>query len=355
MKDLLIAAERGIIRDPDMLAELLAGQGEAHTALLAAADRVRREHVGDGVHLRGIVEFSNRCRRNCLYCGIRASNPHVQRYRMLPEEIVETAIRASHLGFGTIVLQSGEGDALDPSELAWVVTEIRARTPLAITLSVGERSREDYALWRRAGADRFLLRHETSDPDLFARLRPGCRLEDRLQCLAWLRELGYQVGSGFMVGLPGQDLGSLARDILLLCELGVEMAGIGPFLPHPDTPLADAAGGKLDLTLRVIAATRLLLPDCHIPATTALGSVHPRGRQLALHAGANVVMPNVTPTRFRQHYALYPQKICLFEDAERCHRCAVGWIIDEGRFVASGPGHAVRRAAAGAPVRAHPA
>lgn len=326
----------------DELACLLRLEGEEQQALFAAADRVRARTMGDGVHLRGLIEFSNICRMDCCYCGIRRSNRKVRRYRMAPEEIVAAAQGASRLGYGSVVLQSGEGDALNPGELAGVVRQIKATTPLAITLSVGERTREEYALWRAAGADRFLLRHETADPELFARLRPGRRLQQRLQCLRWLRELGYQVGSGFMVGLPGQTVETIADDILLLKELNVEMAGIGPFIPAPDTPLADEASGTVDQTLNAVACTRLTLQDAHLPATTALGSIHPRGRQLALQCGANVIMPNVTPGRYREHYQLYPNKICLREEPEQCAPCVAALILGEGRFVATGPGHSPR-------------
>jgi len=339
---LIDRAEAGADLARDELACLLSLRGEEQQALFAAADRVRARVMGDGVHLRGLIEFSNICRMDCQYCGIRRSNRHVKRYRMAPEEIVAAAQGAWRLGYGSVVLQSGEGDALDPEELAGVVRMIKATTPLAVTLSVGERTREEYALWREAGADRFLLRHETADPELFARLRPGRRLEQRLQCLGWLRELGYQVGSGFMVGLPGQTVETLADDILLLRRLNVEMAGIGPFIPAPNTPLADAAAGTVDQTLNAVACVRLAIPDAHVPATTALGTIHPRGRQLALACGANVIMPNVTPRQYREHYQLYPNKICLREEPEQCAPCVTALILGEGRFVATGPGHSPR-------------
>nr|PZN72679.1 MAG: [FeFe] hydrogenase H-cluster radical SAM maturase HydE [Bacillota bacterium] len=339
---LIARAEAGADLGREELACLLSLEGEEQKALFAAADRVRARTMGDGVHLRGLIEFSNICRMDCHYCGIRRSNRHVRRYRMPPEEILEAAQRAHRLGYGTVVLQSGESDALDPEELAGVVRRIKATTPLAVTLSVGERTREEYALWRKAGADRFLLRHETADPVLFARLRPGRRLEQRVQCLLWLRELGYQVGSGFMVGLPGQTVESLADDILLLKQLNVEMAGIGPFIPAPHTPLADAAAGTVEQTLNAVACARLTIQDAHVPATTALGSIHPRGRQLALACGANVIMPNVTPGKYREHYQLYPNKICLREEPEHCAPCVAALIVGEGRFVASGPGHSPR-------------
>lgn len=326
----------------DEMIALLQTTGGQMQALFDLADRVRREQMGDGVYLRGIIEFSNICRVDCQYCGIRRSNRNVQRYRMSPGAIVDVARRAEGLGYGSVVLQSGEGDALPPDELAQAIRCIKAETELAVTLSVGERTKEEYAYWKQAGADRFLLRHETSDPDLFARLRPGRTLAQRVQCLLWLRELGYQVGSGFMVGLPGQRLESLAGDIDLLRELHVEMAGIGPFIPAPNTPLADAQGGTLDLTLKCVALTRISIPDAHLPATTALGSIHPQGRQLALQCGANIIMPNVTPGSYRENYQLYPNKICLREEPEQCAPCVAGLIASQGRYVATGQGHSPR-------------
>jgi biotin synthase len=342
MNELLVKAESGARLSVDEIEALLALTGAEQQHLFDVADRVRSQHMGDGVHLRGIIEFSNICRVDCHYCGIRRSNQAVQRYRMSPDVIIATAVRASGLGYGSVVLQSGEGDALKVDELAEAVRGIKAQTGLAVTLSVGERTREEYAEWRKAGADRFLLRHETSDPELFARIRPGRRLQDRIACLLWLRELGYQVGSGFMVGLPGQSLASIASDIDLLRELHVEMAGIGPFIPAPGTPLEHEPGGTADLCLKAVACTRIAIPDAHLPATTALGSIHPRGRQLALHAGANVIMPNVTPASFRENYQLYPNKICLREEPEHCAPCVTGLIYGEGRYLAPGPGHSPR-------------
>ncbi|MGE5673953.1 MAG: [FeFe] hydrogenase H-cluster radical SAM maturase HydE, partial [Mycobacterium leprae] len=199
--------------------------------------------------------------------------------------------------------------------------------------------REEYAVMKAGGADRYLMRHETSDPELFARLRPGTSLEERVERQRWLLELGYQVGSGFMVGLPGQTAESLANDILLLRELDVEMAGIGPFIPHPDTPLGQCTGGTLEMTLKVLAAIRLVLPMVHLPATTAVGSIDPFGRQKALNCGCNVIMPNVTPGRYREGYQLYPNKICLVEEPVHCRPCVEAIIYSQNRNVARGKGH----------------
>lgn len=320
---------------------LLEGSAEpgGRDALFRAADEVRRRYVGDEVHLRGIIEFSNHCVRNCHYCGLRAGNHSLARYRMTPSEMVAIAERAAGLGLGTVVLQSGEDPYWDAEMLAGVIWEIKRRAGLAVTLSVGDRPREDYARWGEAGADRYLLKHETADAELFRRLRPGTTLGGRLQCVRDLRELGYQVGSGNMVGLPGQTLASLADDIVLLQELDVEMAGIGPFLPHPQTPLAGAQPGSVDLTLRVLAVARLALPWAHLPATTALGTADPEGRQKALRCGANVIMPNVGPTEYRSLYEIYPGKICLGDRAESCLVCLRRMVQDLGRTMGRGPGH----------------
>lgn len=325
----------------DAILTLLEGSTDlaARDALFQAADEIRRHYIGDEVHLRGIIEFSNYCVRNCHYCGLRAANTGLPRYRMSPDEIVFIAERAAQLGFGTVVLQSGEDPAWDGPALAEVVHKIKRQTGLAITLSVGDRPREDYALWREAGADRYLLKHETADPELFRRLRPGTTLAGRLTALRHLRELGYQVGSGNIVGLPGQPLSSLADDVALLQELDVEMAGIGPFIPHPHTPLASASPGAVDLTLRALAVSRLAMPWAHLPATTALGTADPEGRQKALRSGANVVMPNVGPTEYRTLYQIYPGKICIDEGAEKCLCCLGGMIESLGRTIGRGPGH----------------
>ncbi|MCR4419288.1 MAG: [FeFe] hydrogenase H-cluster radical SAM maturase HydE [Clostridia bacterium] len=323
---------------------LLSAEGEEMRALGRAADEVREQYLGPEVHLRGIIEFSNYCRRNCLYCGLRRDNRDLPRYRMEPEEILAVAKKAVELGLPTVVLQSGEDLHYGGPVIGEIVAGLKREIGVqAVTLSLGERSREDYALWRQAGADRYLLKHETADQELFARLRPGTGYRRRLQCLAWLRELGYQVGSGNMVGLPGQSLVSLAEDLLLLKELEVEMAGIGPFIPHPQTPLAGEAGGTPELTLKVLAVARLLLPTAHLPATTALGTVHPQGRSLGLRFGANVIMPDITPAPYRYYYQIYPGKAGGYREVEEAVLAVKEMILSLGRRIASGPGHAPGR------------
>ncbi|MDI7245931.1 MAG: [FeFe] hydrogenase H-cluster radical SAM maturase HydE [Bacillota bacterium] len=294
----------------DIVALLEAGPGEQRT-LFALADEVRRGFMGDAVHLRGIIEFSNYCVRNCVYCGLRRDNRRLVRYRMSVDEIVQVSARAAAAGYRTIVLQSGDDLHYRAEDIARMVEGIKQAVDVAVTLSVGERSRQEYAIMRRAGADRFLLKHETADPGLYSRLHPGMTLEGRLECLAHLRGLGFQVGSGNIVGLPGQTARTLAKDIMLLRSLDVEMAGIGPFIPHPDTPLASRPPGDLSMSLRTLAVARLVLPLAHLPATTALATLHPDGRRMGLECGANVVMPNVTPLEFRRLYEIYPGSIAL--------------------------------------------
>jgi biotin synthase len=328
------------------LLRLFRATGADLAALYARADAVRREHCGEAVPIRAIIEFSNACANDCLYCGIRASNPVPARYRMTPDEIVAAARPIAAAGTaGTIVLQSGETPGAGDAEIAGVLQRIKAEAPgLAITLSVGNRPRETYARWKNAGMDRYLLRFETSDPDLFARLHPDCTLAERLQCLRDLKSLGVQTGGGFMIGLPGETLDILADNILLCHEFDFDMIGIGPYIPHPDTPLGDqpnAYAGDPEMFFRAIAALRLANPDAHIPATTAFDALFPNGRDLALQRGANVFMPNATPGRFRKDYQLYPGKPCIDEDAGNCARCVQARLRVLGRPVAKGPGHSI--------------
>ncbi|KUK54599.1 MAG: Radical SAM domain protein [Desulfotomaculum sp. 46_296] len=288
------------------IATLLRAEGEQSQALFQKADDVRKRHLGNGVHLRAIIEFSNNCIKNCLYCGLRRDNRKLTRYRMTVDEIFSAAFNASREGFKTIVLQAGEDPYYKPEVIADLVRRMKSCSDVAVTLSLGDLTKDAYQKMRLAGADRYLLKFETSEPLLFGRLRPGTNLTGRLKQLSLLKELGYQVGSGNITGLPGQSLESVAEDILLLRELEVEMAGIGPFIPHQQTPLRNSLPGDLYLNLKVLAVTRLLLPLTHLPATTATAAVHPSGRRLALKAGANVVMPDLTPLPYRSYYDIYP-------------------------------------------------
>lgn len=330
------------------LLPLLRATGEELAALYARADAVRRERCGEAVPIRSIIEFSNRCANDCLYCGIRASNPVPARYRMTPGEIVASARQIDAGGAaGTIVLQSGETPGAGDAEIEGILRRIHAEVPrLAITLSVGNRPRETYARWKAAGMDRYLLRFETSDPDLFASLHPDGTLAERLQCLRDLKSLGVQAGGGFMIGLPGETPEILADNILLCREFDFDMIGIGPYIPNPETPMGDRPNvyaNDPDMYFRAVAVLRLANPDAHIPATTAFDALFPNGRDLVLQRGANVFMPNATPGRFRKDYQLYPGKPCIDEDATDCARCVQARLRALGRPLVQGPGHSLKR------------
>lgn len=307
-KDALHSLSAGLPPNEEYIVALLSAGTEQMPELLSAADRMRRREVGEAVHLRAIIEFSNFCRKNCLYCGLRRDNRSLPRYRLTEQQILDAAGEAAVLGFRTVVLQSGEDPYYRPADIARVVEKIKSSCDLAVTLSLGEHSRQTYKIWREAGADRYLLKQETADERLFKYLKPDTSLSKRVQCLCWLKELGYQTGSGNMVGLPGQSLHTLAQDIMLMQELDVDMAGIGPFLPHPATPLKDAAPGGLELTLKTLALTRICLPQAHLPATTALCTLTTDGRRMALSGGANVIMPNLTPRRCGLNILFTPKR-----------------------------------------------
>lgn len=305
--------------------------------LFKAADEVRKKYLGDEVHLRGLIEFTNICKRNCMYCGLRRDNKNLNRYRLSHEEIIDFAKKAVGYGYKTLVLQGGEDDYYTVERLVPIVKDLKA-LGVALTLSIGERPFEEYEALKKAGADRFLLRIETTDRELYEELDPGMSHENRIQCLKNLRKLGYEVGSGCLVGLPCQKIESLADDILFFKELDVDMNGIGPFIPNEDTPLKDAEGGQFELALKVMAIVRLLLPDINIPATTAMETLNKQGRVIALQCGANVVMPNVTEGEYRKLYALYPGKICTGDTPAHCRGCISGKIRGIGRIVSDGPG-----------------
>lgn len=300
--------------------------------LMAEADAARAVSKGDGVYLRGIVEFSNRCVRSCLYCGLRRANTKVTRYRMSPDEVVAAAVRTAGLGVGTVVLQSGDDLDYPAADIARIVGRIKAEADVKVTLSLGEHPFPDYELWREHGADRYLMKHETADPDLYDRLHPGKHLSERLAALRYLKELGYEIGSGFIVGLPGQTARTLAADIALVRDLDVDMCGAGPFLPQADTPLSTAHPGDEETTLRVLALLRLACPRANLPATTALASLDPeKGQLLALMAGANVIMPNFTPSAHREHYRIYDHKEAVgLKSAKAVIRQAGRTLITDG-------------------------
>ena len=283
-------------------------QPEVIAYLMRKAVSVKESFYHNQIFIRAIIEFSNICRCQCGYCGINSNNKKLSRYRMNREEILTLCCAAIDAGYRTIVLQSGEDLYYTQEMIGEIIAAIKNYDKtVAVTLSLGERSREVYAFWREKGADRYLIKHETSDPDLYKQLHPRQNLEERLSCQRDLRELGYELGGGFMVGLPGQTIESLAQDILLLQEMQVAMAGIGPFIPHPDTPLRDCMKGEVAMTQRVLAIARLLLPKVHLPATTAL--TVQGGRTEALHCGADVIMQKATPEEKQHLYAIYPRTV----------------------------------------------
>ncbi len=302
--------------------------------LFERADAVRKQYAGDAILLRGLVEFSNYCGRHCYYCGLNAANRSLERYRLSDKEILDSAAKIASDNIKTIVLQSGEDPALDPQRLASIIKEIKAKQGIAVTLSVGERPREDYELWRKAGADRYLLKIETSDKKLYDSLHTGMEFENRLRCLRDLKELGYETGSGIMVGLPGQTLRSIANDILFFKEWGFDMIGIGPFIPHDRTQLAGTEPGDVNLVLKTLALTRIVVRKVNLPATTALGSMGKDYRAEGLKAGANVLMPNYTPVKYRKLYEIYPNKRCISEATGVCAPCMASLAFSIGRTIA---------------------
>jgi biotin synthase len=346
--------------------------------LWAWANRVRRENVGEEVHLRGLVEISNFCVRSCSYCGIRRERK-MPRYRMTCAEVLECARQAVEYGYGTLVLQSGEDYGITRDWLAEVVRRVKGETPLAVTLSLGERPEGDLTAWREAGADRYLLRFETSDRELYERihpLRPGQERSDRVALLRCLREMGYEIGSGVMVGIPGQTYRSLARDLALFGKLDLDMIGLGPWIPHPETPLGKSRDARCEsragegragwkpaprgrdqvpnteeMTYKVVALTRIVCPEANIPSTTALATVNQEsGRELGLARGANVVMPNLTPAPYRALYEIYPEKACLNETAEASRLWLADRLRSLGRQVGRGPGGRKRSSANAIPI-----
>lgn len=312
--------------------------------LYEKADKVRRQYYGTDVYIRGLIEISSFCKNDCLYCGIRRGNANADRYRLSREEILSCCEQGYGLGFRTFVLQGGE-DVCHTAE--WVektVSTIKNRySDCAVTLSLGERERKDYEIWRKAGADRYLLRHETASRPHYGKLHPPEQtFAGRMECLRDLKQIGYQTGCGFMVGSPFQKTHDLIMDMRFLRKFQPHMVGIGPFIPHRDTPFAAFPAGSLERTLTMVALVRLTLPGALVPATTALGTIHPQGRELGLKAGANVVMPNLSPAAVRGQYSLYDNKICTGEEAAehianlRKRVAAAGYRIVTGRGDPSG-------------------
>ncbi len=330
--------------------------GKRLQELWRLADTARSRHVGDEVHLRGLIEISNYCVRQCGYCGLRRDNAKLERYRMTEEEIMACVHEAGKYGYGTVVLQSGEDYGIETQWLANIIRSIKAETQLAVTLSMGERPDADLEKWRESGADRYLLRFETSDADLYRLIHPSLsgKTSDRVAILGCLREMGYEIGSGVMIGIPGQTYASLARDIELLCELDLDMIGVGPYIPHPETPLGtgqwkqivpkdEQAPNTEEMTYKVIALSRRSCPEVNIPSTTALATINTaNGRELGLVRGANVIMPNLTPIQYRAKYEIYPGKACINETAPECHECLRHRILSVARRPGQGRGGRIR-------------
>ncbi len=299
--------------------------------LVQKAHETRMKTYGDKVYMRGLIEFTNFCKKDCIYCGIRRSNKDADRYRLTMEDIMECVDIGDRLGYKTYVLQGGEDDYFTDERMVEIIKMIKSKYPNnAITLSLGERSYDSYKKMYEAGADRYLLRHETSTKELYEKLHPGASFEERRQCLRNLKEIGYQIGAGFMVELPKQTNKDLVNDLLFVKELEPHMCGIGPFIPHKDTPLKNEKAGTVEKTTTMLALIRLLLPNVLLPSTTALGSIDPTGREKGIKAGGNVVMPNLSPTSVREKYSLYDGKICTGDEAAECRNCIEGRINKAG-------------------------
>lgn len=326
-------------------AELIRQRTPESARLLAGLAVAERKRIyGNDVFIRGLIEFTNICRNDCLYCGLRRSNTALIRYRLTPEEILSCAEDGYALGFRTFVLQGGEDGHFTDEALIPVIREIKKRYPdCAVTISLGERSRESYQALFDAGADRYLLRHETADRGHYARLHPpGMSFDRRMQCLRELKEIGYQVGCGFMVGSPGQTEKELAKDLKFIETFRPDMCGIGPFIPHHQTPFRNMPAGSAELTCFLLSVIRLMLPAVLLPATTALGTIHPRGREMGILAGANVVMPNLSPRGVRKQYELYDNKICTGEESAQCRGCLEMRMESIGYRTVTARGDAVR-------------
>ncbi|MDF1617777.1 [FeFe] hydrogenase H-cluster radical SAM maturase HydE [Petrocella sp. FN5] len=321
------------------LLDLLNNLDENTRAYLHERAHEKRLSVyGNKVFMRGLIEFTNYCKSNCMYCGIRRENKNADRYRLDTETILECCREGYELGYRTFVLQGGEDPFYTDDDIVNLISKIKSNHPdCAITLSIGEKSKKSYQLYKNAGADRYLLRHETSTKALYEQLHPDMSYEARISCLEDLKEIGFQVGAGFMVGLPGQSNEDYVEDLLFLKKLQPHMVGIGPFIPQQDTPLAEAMSGTLETTCVMLSLVRLLLPKVLLPATTALGSLDSKGRERGLQAGGNVVMPNLSPTNVRDKYLLYDGKICTGDEAAHCRGCierriqSVGFEVDMSR------------------------
>lgn len=318
---------------------------ETSQYLFEKARATSQKYFGNRIYTRGLIEFTNYCKNDCYYCGIRRSNKNVERYRISPEDIMKCCDNGYLLGFRTFVLQGGEDLSYSDEDITSLVRNIKKNYPdCAVTLSIGEKSYESYLKYFEAGTDRYLLRHETANPEHYSRLHPKNQTDkSRKQCYKYLKRIGYQVGTGFMVGSPFQTVENIVEDLLFIKDMDPQMVGIGPYIPHHDTPFADQTAGSLELTLFLIGVLRLMLPNALIPATTALGTIYPMGREKGILAGANVVMPNLSPVSVRKKYLLYDNKICTGEEAAECRMCLqnrmnkIGYqlVVDRGDYISS--------------------
>lgn len=319
-------------------------RGDDLEELYNHADTVRARYMGDDIFIRGIIEFSNYCSKDCNYCGIQKHNSDLERYRMPLDEILATCQAIEKSGQTTVVLQSGEDPFYTPEKIGEMIECIKKETTLAITLSVGERDRRTYEYWHEKGMDRYLLRFETSNRTLFHASHPNANLNSRLECLRILKDIGVQTGSGFLIGLPGESVHDLAEDIMFCTRLELDMIGVGPFIPHMATSFANERNPfESEIYFKVIAILRLLNMDAHIPSTTAFDAIDPNGRNLLLQRGANVFMPNATPQKYRRLYQLYPGKPCVDESGDDCSACVRKRIAVLGRSIGKGPGHSIRK------------
>ncbi|MBR0141536.1 MAG: [Ruminococcus sp.] len=331
------------LTDEELINLIKSEDSEVSEFLREKADETRQKYYGKKVFLRGLIEISSFCKNNCLYCGIRRDNKNAERYRLSREDILSCCENGYELGFRTFVMQGGEDAYYNDEFMCGIIREIKNKYPdCAVTLSLGERSNQSYKRMKEAGADRYLLRHETADVELYKKLHPNnMSLENRKKCLFNLKKLGYQVGAGFMVGAPFQTVENLVSDLRFMQHLQPQMIGIGPFIPHHDTPFKDEKQGTLELTLRLLGIIRLMFPKILLPATTALGTISPTGREMGLKTGCNVIMPNLSPVKFRKKYELYDNKICTGEEAAECKGCLQRRVQSAGYEIVSEKGDCI--------------
>lgn len=336
--------EKHDLGDEDLLYILEHLDEASKDHLIKRSQEARMGTYENKVYMRGLIEFTNYCKNGCVYCGIRAENRNVDRYRLDLKQILHCCQVGYDLGYRTFVLQGGDDPHYTDDKIVDIVTSIKTNYPdCALTLSLGEKEYDSFKRYYEAGADRYLLRHETNSRELYDRLHPRMDFDHRIKCLENLKEIGFQIGAGFMVGLPNQSMADFVKDLRFLKNLGPHMVGLGPFIPHQDTELKDCTAGTVEMTTTLLALVRLLLPEVLLPATTALGSINPKGREAGLKAGANVVMPNLSPTDVRELYSLYDGKICTGDEAAHCRKCIEGRINSAGFKVDMGRGDHVTR------------